>query len=304
MNSFLIVLILPIPPTVLQYGFVTIFVAAFPLAPFFALINNILEMRLDAKKLLTYHRRPVSQRVRDIGIWYRILDSIGKLSVITNGFIIAFTSDFIPRLIYQTSISPDGSLNGYLNFSLSYFDSRDFQSSRPLNLTFNSNSTICRYPDFREPPWAPNPYIRSSMYWLILAARLGFVVVFENLVAVVMIFVRWCIPDMANELRDQIRREAYITNEIIIKQEQFRARNEAKRRSESGGGDESQKDLDSERLIRMERLLHQHLTQSQLDLLMHGDTSNPVAPGNDPKRKKFKLFTKNKIFLENESQRV
>lgn len=69
---------------VLQYGFVTIFVAAFPLAPFFALLNNILEMRLDAKKLLTFYRRPVSQRVRDIGVWYRILDSIAKLSVITN----------------------------------------------------------------------------------------------------------------------------------------------------------------------------------------------------------------------------
>lgn len=69
---------------VLQYGFVTIFVAAFPLAPFFALLNNILEMRLDAKKLLTYFRRPVTQRVRDIGVWYRILDSIGKLSIITN----------------------------------------------------------------------------------------------------------------------------------------------------------------------------------------------------------------------------
>lgn len=69
---------------VLQYGFVTIFVSAFPLAPFFALLNNVLEMRLDARKLLTYFRRPIGQRVRDIGVWYRILDSIGKLSVITN----------------------------------------------------------------------------------------------------------------------------------------------------------------------------------------------------------------------------
>ena len=68
----------------LQYGFVTIFVAAFPLAPFFALLNNVFETRLDAKKLLTMYRRPVGQRVRDIGIWYRILDSISKLSVITN----------------------------------------------------------------------------------------------------------------------------------------------------------------------------------------------------------------------------
>lgn len=39
-----------------------------------------------------------------------------------------------------------------------------------------------------------------------------------------MIFVRWAIPDMSNDLRDQIRRETYITNEIIIKQEAIRAR--------------------------------------------------------------------------------
>ena len=29
---------------VIQYGFVTIFVSAFPLAPFFALVNNIIEV--------------------------------------------------------------------------------------------------------------------------------------------------------------------------------------------------------------------------------------------------------------------
>lgn len=40
-----------------------------------------------------------------------------------------------------------------------------------------------------------------------------------------MILVRWCIPDMPAKLRDQIRREAYITNEIIIKQESMRAKN-------------------------------------------------------------------------------
>jgi len=69
---------------VLQYGFVTIFVAAFPLAPFFALLNNVLEMRLDAKKFLRFYRRPVPRRVKNIGIWFRILDVIGRLSVVTN----------------------------------------------------------------------------------------------------------------------------------------------------------------------------------------------------------------------------
>ena len=36
--------------TVIQYGFITIFVSAFPLAPLFALFNNVFELRLDAKK--------------------------------------------------------------------------------------------------------------------------------------------------------------------------------------------------------------------------------------------------------------
>lgn len=37
---------------VLQFGFITIFVAAFPIAPLFALLNNWVEIRLDAKKLV------------------------------------------------------------------------------------------------------------------------------------------------------------------------------------------------------------------------------------------------------------
>lgn len=63
------------------------------------------------------------------------------------------------------------------------------------------------------------------MYWHILAARLAFVVIFENVVAIVIIIVKWCIPDTPGYLRDRIRREAYITNEIIINQETIRAQN-------------------------------------------------------------------------------
>lgn len=69
---------------VIQFGFITLFVVAFPLAPFFALANNIFEMRLDATKFLLHYRRPVPRRARDIGIWQRILDSLARVSVITN----------------------------------------------------------------------------------------------------------------------------------------------------------------------------------------------------------------------------
>lgn len=58
--------VLPLP-TVIQFGFVTLFVASFPLAPLFALLNNIIEIRLDAKKFVTELRRPVAIRAKDIG---------------------------------------------------------------------------------------------------------------------------------------------------------------------------------------------------------------------------------------------
>ncbi len=52
----------------LQFSFVTIFVAAFPLAPLLALLNNVVEIRVDAIKFLTQHQRPVACRVKDIGM--------------------------------------------------------------------------------------------------------------------------------------------------------------------------------------------------------------------------------------------
>lgn len=59
--------VLCFPPTVIQFGFVSLFVASFPLAPLFALLNNVIEIRLDAKKLVTELRRPVAARAKDIG---------------------------------------------------------------------------------------------------------------------------------------------------------------------------------------------------------------------------------------------
>lgn len=64
----LIALIFPRSPfAVLQFGFTTIFVAAFPLAPLLALLNNIIELRLDAYKFVTQWRRPLPARATNIG---------------------------------------------------------------------------------------------------------------------------------------------------------------------------------------------------------------------------------------------
>lgn len=54
------------------------------MAPLFALVNNWVEVRLDAQKFVCEYRRPVAQRAQDIGIWFTILEVITYLAVISN----------------------------------------------------------------------------------------------------------------------------------------------------------------------------------------------------------------------------
>lgn len=69
---------------VIQYGYVVFFVAAFPLAPFLAFINNVAEIRIDAQKYLLHCRRPVPKRVSGIGAWNGLLQAATYLGIITN----------------------------------------------------------------------------------------------------------------------------------------------------------------------------------------------------------------------------
>jgi len=59
-------------------------VSAFPLAPLFALLNNLVEIRLDAKKLTEDTRRPLAKRASSIGIWSDILNFLVHVAVICN----------------------------------------------------------------------------------------------------------------------------------------------------------------------------------------------------------------------------
>lgn len=155
---------------------------------------------------------------------------------------------------------------------------------------------LCRYPDYREPPGSDKAYERTYLYWYILAARLAFVVLFENFVAIVMILVRWAIPDMSSKLRDQIRREAYITNEIIIKQEAARARFNTRQNSVRDKTDQAPEPA----IIteRMEKLMSENLSSSQLDLVMHGP-GQPTAPGHC---RPHQYESVNNAFLESEKK--
>uniref|UniRef100_A0A670J0Y7 Anoctamin n=1 Tax=Podarcis muralis TaxID=64176 RepID=A0A670J0Y7_PODMU len=181
---------------VLQFGFITIFVAAFPLAPLFALLNNWVEIRLDAQKFACEYRRPVAERAQDISVWFFILDVLAQISVIVNAFLIAFTSDFLPRLLYQYEY--DSHLRGYVNFTLAY---------APPSFV-DSNHTM--YKAFRDPHGS-----QTLFYWKLLAIRLGFIIAFEHVVFFCLRLIDWLVPDVPESLEVKIKRERYLAKQAL-----------------------------------------------------------------------------------------
>ncbi|XP_068004602.1 anoctamin-9 isoform X3 [Melanerpes formicivorus] len=195
---------------VIQYSFTTIFVAAFPLAPLLAFLNNIFEIHLDAIKMMRLYRRMVPRKANDIGVWLHVLEAIGILAVIGNGLVIAITSDFIPLQVYKYTYSPCMAENssgvdcsaGYINYSLSVFRTQDFEpQTRAQALPgFNSSqSRECRYRDYRN----ADDYSYTVQFWHIFAARLAFLILFEHVALCVKLIAAWYIPDVPQSVKNQ-----------------------------------------------------------------------------------------------------
>nr|XP_050845862.1 anoctamin-4 [Vespula vulgaris]XP_050845863.1 anoctamin-4 [Vespula vulgaris]XP_050845864.1 anoctamin-4 [Vespula vulgaris]XP_050845865.1 anoctamin-4 [Vespula vulgaris] len=198
---------------VLQYGFVTLFVAAFPLAPLFALLNNIAEIRLDAYKMVKESRRPLAERVADIGAWYGILRGVTYVAVVSNAFVIAYTSDFIPRSVYAFVYSPTEDLVGYIDSSLSEFNTSHYRDDMKSDAD-NKHPETCQYRGYRNgPDHKLDPYGLSPQYWHVFAARLAFVVVFEHVVFGLTGIMSYVIPAVPRALSTQLQRERLLAQE-------------------------------------------------------------------------------------------
>ncbi|XP_058264899.1 anoctamin-9 isoform X2 [Hemibagrus wyckioides] len=213
---------------VLQFSFTTIFVAAFPLAPLLALLNNIIEIRMDAIKMVSLERRLVPRKAKDIGVWTDVLETIGVLAVIANGLVIGISSDFIPRLVYRYRYGPcansTGSgiecMSGYINNTLSMADTNDEKIRRdffPQQLIHNDmNVTRCSYRDYRS----NDDYTLTNQFWVIQAVRFAFVVIFEHVVVMCKCIAGWFVPSSPLEvkntrLQDKLKRLKEELHKII-----------------------------------------------------------------------------------------
>ncbi|XP_009999775.1 PREDICTED: anoctamin-9 [Chaetura pelagica] len=192
---------------VIQYSFTTIFVAAFPLAPLLAFCNNLLEIRLDAIKMMRLQRRMVPRKANDIGIWLQVLEAIGILAVIGNGLVIAITSDFIPVQVYKYMYSPCTKGNntdvdcttGYINHSLSVFRVQDFEPYTKVPDFARDEIQECRYRDYRN----ADDYSYTVQFWHIFAARLAFLILFEHVALCVKLIAAWYVPDVPQSVKNQ-----------------------------------------------------------------------------------------------------
>ncbi|KAF9978629.1 Anoctamin-7 [Actinomortierella ambigua] len=123
-------------------------------APAFALINNVIDIRMEARRLLTQYRRPIAFRAQDIGIWEQIMEFVSFTSVITNAAIIAFSSLWVKQ-----------------------------------NLFVN--------------------YLHATTEGELLAARLGFILVFEHVVFLFKVVFRAAISDVPLPIKLALERSKY-----------------------------------------------------------------------------------------------
>eukprot|EP01016_Furgasonia_blochmanni_P043236 TRINITY_DN5835_c0_g1_i2.p2 TRINITY_DN5835_c0_g1~~TRINITY_DN5835_c0_g1_i2.p2 ORF type:complete len:310 (-),score=66.68 TRINITY_DN5835_c0_g1_i2:113-1042(-) len=87
---------------VTQYGYNTLFAAAFPMACVCSFIVNCIELVNDRVKLTHFYRRPLPTKAFGIGSWLTVLKWLNHISVLTNLALFAYSSDqitaFFPSL--------------------------------------------------------------------------------------------------------------------------------------------------------------------------------------------------------------
>ena len=85
-----------------QWGNVLLFAVVFPLAPLFAMMNNLIEIRADAFKLCRIHRRPEYSTRQDIGNWENVFATVSLLAVITNAALVNFVGSQTANLLERS----------------------------------------------------------------------------------------------------------------------------------------------------------------------------------------------------------
>eukprot|EP00605_Chrysophyceae_sp_TOSAG23-4_P000483 GSChrysophyteH1.ASY1.ANO1.542.1 assembled CDS len=87
-----------------QFGYMTMFVSAFPLCTVLALANNYVQLRVDAWRLCQVVQRPDPKSAESIGKWQDVLELTGLVAVFTNSGLVSFTGQFVVSLQWPSRV--------------------------------------------------------------------------------------------------------------------------------------------------------------------------------------------------------
>jgi hypothetical protein len=90
---------------ILQFGYVTLFAAAFPLGALIALGNNILEIRTDSFKYLYMQKMPFYKAAQDIGSWAMVIKLISFLGILTNVYLVVYGTNYFAHMSDNDRVS-------------------------------------------------------------------------------------------------------------------------------------------------------------------------------------------------------
>ena len=76
----------------IQFGYVTMFAAVAPWATTLCMLNNVIERKSDALRMLYESQRPRWQGAQDIGAWYGIFEFLCFSAILTNMALLGLTS--------------------------------------------------------------------------------------------------------------------------------------------------------------------------------------------------------------------
>jgi len=76
----------------LQFGFCSLFVVAFPLAPLVALVSVVLSLYVDRIRMTRMSARPLPEGAQDLGAWMLAFEFLAYASALSNLTIVVFTN--------------------------------------------------------------------------------------------------------------------------------------------------------------------------------------------------------------------
>ena len=110
-------------------------------------------------------------------------------------------------------------------------------------------------------------------------------VVFQNCVALVVMAIKWIVPNVKSDIEDRCRREAYVTNEVIIRSELLKAK----------GVFEVNDRINASKMdISLDQPREDSTVTQELMMKSMGDAKHDFEPGSDMRRRNILTETESK----------